>query len=302
MAEGSQETQSRRSGGFPIFAVILIALGIVLLLQTTGVLPWEFWSGIWRFWPVVIIAIGINLIFGRRLPWLAGLLIAIVLVIALGVALFLVPVSSAVAVSSMQEDLQGLESAELNIDFGAGELIIDSLPEGSPSLVEATFEKRDAETSVVRAGNSATLDISMRDRDFPFFGGFTKADWRISLSRLPRLSIDLDGGASDIRLDLSSLQVSDLSLDTGAASVEVRMPASAGRVNAKIDAGAADITVIIPEGVAARIDSDVVAGSTSIDESRFPRVGDAYISPDFDTATNRIDLEIEAGASSVTIR
>lgn len=292
-------TNARRP---PIFAIILIIVGIVLLLQTTGVLSWELWAGIWRFWPVTIIAIGINLIFGRRLPWLAGLLIAVVVVLALGVALFLVPVSSTAAVSSMQEDLQGLESAELDIGFGAGELTIDSLPEGSPRLVEAIFQGRDAETPVVRTSDSATLDITMRSGNFFFFGVRPDVDWQVSLSRLPRLSIDLDGGASDIELDLSNLQVSDLNIDAGAASVEARMPASAGHVNATIDAGAADITVIIPEGVAARIDSDVIAGSLSIGEGRFPRAGDVYISPDFDTAANRIDLEIDAGASSVTIR
>ena len=67
-----------RSPGLPIFALLIIAAGVVLLLQNLGILKWELWIEIWRFWPVVLIAVGVSLIFGRRLPWLsAGIVVAL---------------------------------------------------------------------------------------------------------------------------------------------------------------------------------------------------------------------------------
>lgn len=44
-------------------AIILIVVGVFLLLATTGVLssPW-----MWNFWPLVLVAIGVALIFRRR--------------------------------------------------------------------------------------------------------------------------------------------------------------------------------------------------------------------------------------------
>ena len=60
----------RRRQGVPIVALLLIAAGVTLLLQNLGIVRWELWLEIWRFWPVLVIAIGVDLIFGKRLRWL----------------------------------------------------------------------------------------------------------------------------------------------------------------------------------------------------------------------------------------
>ena len=43
--------------------LIFITLGIILLLNNFGLLPWEIWANIWRFWPVFIIIGGLNMLF-----------------------------------------------------------------------------------------------------------------------------------------------------------------------------------------------------------------------------------------------
>jgi hypothetical protein len=40
----------------------------------------------------------------------------------------------------------------------------------------------------------------------------------------------------------------------------------------------------------------------SVDESRFPRNGSFYQSPDFDSAANSADITIDAGAASIKVR
>ena len=296
-------------GGFPLFALLLIALGILLLLQTTGVLPWELWRSIWRLWPLLLIAIGINIIFGRRMPWLAGVLIGIVMLIGVGIGIFFIAYvdnsfrNDLVTTALYEYPLGEVKSADVRIDFGAGELGLHSLPDGSTNLVEANFRNRNADISIDRSGDSAKLRISNPDSVFEFFDWQDDgATWSVSLSPRPRLSIDLDTGASDTYLDLRRLRVSDLSIDAGATDMEVIMPAGAGNVNADIDVGAASIVIVIPEGVGAWIDADTAVGSLSIDHGRFPKQGDIYISPDFDVLANRIYLTINSGASSVEIR
>jgi hypothetical protein len=44
-----------------VVPLVLTAVGIVLLLNTLGVLPWERWSEIGRFWPVLVIAVGLGI-------------------------------------------------------------------------------------------------------------------------------------------------------------------------------------------------------------------------------------------------
>ncbi len=294
--------------GFPLFPILLIALGFLLLLQTTGVLSWHLWASIWRLWPVLLIAIGINIILGARMPWVAGILIAAVLAIGIALAAFSGSFvgngfsNGVETISSFHELLGETESADVNIDFGAGELKLNSLPPGSPNLVEADFRGREAEVSVSRFDRSADLDISNGDFDFGFLRINDRAIWDVSLSPSPTMFLDLNAGASEMTLDLSRLKVHDLSIDAGAADIEIVMPSGAGNVNADIDIGAADLLIIIPEGVGARIDADTAAGSLSIDQGRFPKQGDVYVSPDFEVLANKIYLSIDSGASSVEIR
>ena len=58
----------------------------------------------------------------------------------------------------------------------------------------------------------------------------------------------------------------------------------------------------VPSGVAARIRISSGLAGVSVDAERFPRVGSEYISPDYETAENRLDLEINTGVGSVSVR
>ena len=48
-----------------IAAACLLALGVVLLLSNLGVWPWGISESLWRLWPVLLIALGLDLIVGR---------------------------------------------------------------------------------------------------------------------------------------------------------------------------------------------------------------------------------------------
>ena len=40
--------------------VILIGLGVVLLLNNLEVLPWSIWGALFRLWPVLLVAVGLE--------------------------------------------------------------------------------------------------------------------------------------------------------------------------------------------------------------------------------------------------
>lgn len=113
--------------------------------------------------------------------------------------------------------------------------------------------------------------------------------------------MDFNIGAASASLDMSSLKVARFTIDSGASSIDIITPRS-GQTRGSIDTGAAAINVRIPDGVAARISIEGALSTIDVDQSRFPKVGDRYVSPDYESATNRIDLDIESGVSSVDIR
>jgi lia operon protein LiaF len=47
--------------------IILIAAGLVLLSNTMGFVGWEIWNVLFRFWPVLLILGGIEMLLGKNL-------------------------------------------------------------------------------------------------------------------------------------------------------------------------------------------------------------------------------------------
>ncbi len=82
------EPKPPREHQIPLFGIFLLFLGIVLLLQTFQVLPWNLWGVLWRFWPVLIIILGINILLRRYNPWLVSALALILLAGCLGLAIW----------------------------------------------------------------------------------------------------------------------------------------------------------------------------------------------------------------------
>lgn len=51
------------SGG-TVWGLLLIAAGITLFLNYSGMLPWGFWDHIWQFWPLILVLAGFRILIG----------------------------------------------------------------------------------------------------------------------------------------------------------------------------------------------------------------------------------------------
>jgi hypothetical protein len=74
------------------------------------------------------------------------------------------------------------------------------------------------------------------------------------------------------------------------------------RTTARVNGGVGNIVVEIPTGVAANIRLDRGLGNVSVDERRFPRSGDHYLSEGFATAERKLELDIDGGVGNITVR
>lgn len=260
------------------WAVILVAVGFILLANNLGL----FNVNLWRlFWPTLLIVLGIWFLVGT----------------ATGTGEFVMEEGSV--------DLGDAESASIVVKYGAGRMQLDASA-AAGKLVSGTFANG-LDARVNQVGSKLDVVLQPHSRTFPvvFFPGNwiggKGLNWDLGLSKEIPLNLVFEVGASETLLDFTDLIVKDLVLKTGASSTEVKLPAKAGTTYFKVEAGAASLVIHVPDGVAARIDAEAGLASVSVDQKRFPKQGGIYQSADFETADNKIDMRIETGMASIEI-
>jgi len=294
------EQKPQRERHIPVFGILLLFLGIVFLLQNFNVLPWALWETLWRFWPVLIIIIGLSVLLKRWNPWLVSMLVLALLCACLGLAIWQYGPSlpAEEATISYSEPLGNLERAKIQLDFTPGSLTVGSLPSSSQNFIEVDSKARNGDRSVKadfhRLGNEGRLHLSTTDE--------ADTGWDIRLTRNIPLLMDVKSAVSSMELDLSQLEVTELRMDIDVGNYMIKMPFSAGTTSVYIKADVANVEVTIPDGVAVKLKADVDLGLFKVDKDRFPGEGDYYVSRDFDNAENRIELELDCDIGRVQVK
>ena len=294
--------------------LILIALGVIFLLNNLGVVNWDVWLIIQRLWPLLLIAIGLDILIGRRslLGSIFVLVIVIILVVG-GVWL----VSSQVAVSGLtlnsvdvNQSLQGATSAVVELDSSVANLRVGSTQTMNRSdlpadllvigTVSSSRDERVTQDFQV-TGNTARFVLRSQGVPFfPFIGPQEDRAWDLNLTPSVPLSLKVSGGVGDAQIDLTGLNVTQLDLSEGVGRTIVTMPAH-GQCRAGISGGIGDVTVRIPTTMPARIHLSTGLGNTDI-STAYERQGDSYVSRGFDTAGERVELDVSGGIGKVAVQ
>lgn len=303
----------RRAHRTPLLGpLLLISAGVVFLLNNLGVLPWSVWETLGRLWPLILIAIGIDLVIGRRNPLLSMLVVLAVLgagaafVVANGD--FSRPGTLASAPVNIR--LDNATSAEVRVDLGVGNLSIGSMSGDDKLLASGNldyFETHGApRQDVTESGDRASVELAERAGGWSFgsnwFNGGRSPGWEINLNERVPLDLEVDSGTGNLTLDLEKLQVSTLKVDSGTGNASITLPSNPRSTTVDIDGGTGNLELIVPQNVEARIEVDSGIGNTNV-EARFSKQGeDTYESSGYSTATNRLTIKVDHGIGNLNIR
>jgi len=247
----------------------VIAVGLILLVATTGVAGTNL-AEVARWWPVLAIGVGV---------WFL-----------VGAALYRQPSH---VLETMAIPLDGVRQADVRMRFGGGELVVGQAPPNT--LISGQFEGG----VFNRSPEPGRIELEPGVDPLPF-GLDRPLHWNVGLTSQIPVDLRLETGASRSFINLNGLLVRRVTLKTGASETRVRLPVE-GITTFSADAGMASLNIEVPQGVAARIKSRMAIGTTSVDEHRFPRFFDGWSSPDFETATNRVDIEVKGGLGAVRV-
>ncbi len=255
------------------WALVLIAIGGLFLADQLSGGAFDAGAFIDRWWPLLIVGLGIAIMveaaWPRRRP--ADVPLAI--------------------------EAAGASSAEIRIDFGAGRLEVGTAVSGR--LLDGTLGGggRVEQSGPGRVRLAADVGDWWAGR-WPGPGGLR---WRVGISPEVPVALRVATGASDNTLDLSGLRVTHLDLHAGASETRVVLPRAAGATTVRVEAGAAAVRLRVPEGVAARIAGTMALGAAHVDTRRFGWAGTGWISPDWASAANRVDVVFQGGIGGIYV-
>jgi uncharacterized membrane protein len=128
-------------------------------------------------------------------------------------------------------------------------------------------------------------------------------DWDLGLSKMPTIDLEIETGGGQGSFDLSELRIESLSLTTSATSTSIMLPKHLSQVHVEIEAAASSLVLKVPEGVAASIFVKKAMANAEVDLARFPSHGveDEYRSPNYESASRRVEVRLRLGLGSVRI-
>ena len=201
-----------------IAGLILIIVGLVIFLGNIGYDSWTFTRQLYKFWPVLLILIGISYLWGGVIPRLLG----IILIIALsGCVVALTLLNPADNLEFFRDErvttlvidrsrYAGVTSGEVEMKFGGGMISLDCT---TMQFFEGLFRGTGgAVTSVDRKNDKIKIRIRQRDV-LRFSGRGFPADWAVHLSSDMPWKVNLDAGAAEGDFDFTNLNFQQLNVN-----------------------------------------------------------------------------------------
>jgi hypothetical protein len=283
--------------------VFMIGLGSVFLLGSVGMLGWGAWDILWRLWPLLLVAFGLEIIIGRRSLWLSLLTVVVIVAILVGV-LWMSGIGPAsgerIAGDTVNQPLGSINHAEISISPAAGDLVVYGLTD-SNALIHgqvSTASNRQVYTDYNVSGDTGHFSID--SRALANFPGTRPWDWDLGLTNQIPMELNIAMGAGGMAVDLSGLILETLDVSQAVGELKVSLTGM-GDYSADISQAVGSIVIDLPEDVGVRLEVSRAISSLDLPSS-YERRGDYYYSPGYDNADYQIDLQISQAVGSIVVR
>jgi hypothetical protein len=304
-----------------VWGMIYIFIGSIFLLDNFTVIDF-YWVSVWRFWPVIFILIGINMLLSRF-----GNQKAVPALVAAITLLTLVLIgyqgsrrnndsrwisfqfdnddsendSTQNVPSYFIEPYGGAKRAELRIQGGATSF---KLQDTTSSLFEADVKRPFAKYTLTKSISDSVevLNFRMRSGEQRWnLDEMENNETNIRLNLTPVWDIHIGMGAGEAIFDLTPYKVSSIKFEGGAASFEAKIGSLQPLTNVTVETGVANVEIDVPSESGCRIVVD--SGLSSKDFIGFIKQTDGtYQTSNYSTAAKKINISLKGGLSSFEVR
>jgi hypothetical protein len=294
-------------------ALIVIAVGIFFLIINLHP-DLDAWSIVRRYWPVLLIAIGVGYMWDALMDRkysdpnvprrhsggsVAALLVLTVLVFALWHGRNSRPVLH----QTQDVSLQGAQSVTANIDIPAGSLDVAG-GAGANQLLNATFEyhESDGQPRVEYEVSGGRGDLSItQENKMHLRLATSRNDWQLRFAENVPMDMNVQIGAGSSNLRLQGLGVKNLDVQAGVGQINLDLTGPRkSDLHVDIHGGVGSAVIRLPNDVGVRVHAS--GGIGSVSPHGLTRDGDDYVNAVVGKTPATIELTIEGGIGSVSLQ
>jgi len=289
------------------WGLLFIIVGIMLLLNNAGRLDWGYWYDILMWWPLLLIAIGIEKIFLRTKLQVVSYLSPLLLVAAM--------IFVAVETGSSSGEDGFFDSSRWSEDFDSRIDHIDAvinhdntdlyISRTSVDLVSARFDRFSRKPDIDFSKSDGTANLVINERRGGFGGAIVISgrkynnDWRVSFTDSKPLSLKCVGDGSDITLNLQSIPLQDITIENEGCDIDLRVGEKSPYVAILIDAVDSDFRLNVPAECGVEVIGNQYASYLS--RSGFINIENNYYTEGYDSSAVKVRLDIPAGLNNLSL-
>jgi hypothetical protein len=292
-------------------ALVLIAIGVVFLISNLHP-EIDAWGIIFRYWPLILIFIGVGKIFDSLIfrhstsPYdanvsgISGAAVAVIALIAIfGIAVWRGHKRNDHVHDTHSVELLAAKTVSADIRMPSGQLTLNG---GNTRLLDADFDYREEEgkpsVEYNVSGDHGQLEVNQEKEHFRF--GTTHNDWRLHFGGAEPLDLTLNMGAGQSDIDLRDLNITRLEVHIGAGQMTLDLGGPRkSNLTADIQGGVGSATIRLPRDVGVRVHASGGIGSVNTDG--LTRDGDDYVNAVYGKTPASIDLTVTGGVGEIVL-
>jgi len=207
--------------------------------------------------------------------------------------------SGTVEHASQTIDLKGAKSAHVDIEMGAGELVMRG---GAAPLMDADFRYRasDGRPEVRYEVNGSRGTLTIRQPSHHSLGNNDKNTWELRLNEEVPMDINVKMGAGEGRLDLGQVALHNLEIEMGAGELKLDLTGHPrSDMDVRVRGGVGEATIRLPRR--ARLEVEAHGGIGEITARGLTKRGDLWVNEPSGQSDATVRVNVNGGIGGINL-
>lgn len=279
------------------WGVLLIMVGGTFLAINLGYLSWWVWTDLLYLWPVLLIAIGLEIILKKTSIPALGYVSTLIII-----GCFVWAYSEDGGLrdrdrefgsrfeNDVKLDYHNESSLKVKADFTNGRLYLNS---GDPELIRVNGGGSRSHVNMTSDCSGVTCSVELKNEEKRLFrrSGFITTDnyWKCYLHPQVENALELKLDETDLRLFAEDLKMRTIDLNAIKSDILLKLGIESPQVDIKLDGRSTDVDLVIPDSVGIRIEGTDLR-EPLVEMFNLRQEGGAYVNSEYATATVKINV------------